>query len=501
MGARRLAPFAALLLGLLAPGEEARAGGFVLYEFGAGATGMCGAQTAGADDPAVLFFNPAAITRLERTRLALGVSLIKPVSDYAANGDEVKTWSGIKYADGTTGDVIVSDGTHSVDQEPALFTPPHLYATHRFGKAVSFGFGLFTPYGLGVNWPRTWDGRYIIKQVNLETFTFNPVLAVDLAQLLAGQEDPFLHFSVAVGYMGNYSRALLDKNTDWRGLAKQMNSFEPYPVNEADLDGIVRMEGTGWANSFNAAVHLEIPKLISAGFQYRHHFELKYDGTAEMEMPDWFTQPTMGGAGPAKGAATSMIWPKETDGTTTMYMPTLYNMGVALLVIPNLVIEADLFLEDYTSYKELKLEWGCNDESPPCNIPEDPTPKDWTWNYQAVIGAAYTLQNDLTLRLGFGRVGSPVPEETYDPVLPDGERTLVTLGAGMPFLGMFRWDLGYMFAYWQGEKTGATKLVDGKEVPVNDAGAPSNTNVLNGRAIGKYTTMSHILALTIGAEF
>ncbi len=485
----------AALLGLL-PGT-ARAGGFVLYEFGAQGTGMCGAQTARGDDPSALFFNPAAITRLEGTQGMVGVSLIKPISSYTAGGSlrQGKKFSVHFAPDGETRDVYVSDGTHSVDQEDSLFYPPFLYLTHRVTDGVTVGFGFTTPYGLGVNWPRDWDGRYMVKQVNLETYVLNPNVAVDLGTLLGAKiGDTDLHVSLAVGYMGIYSKALVDKNIDFRAMTAYVYA-EPYPEDEADLDGSVEMTGDAWANSFNVAMHVELPKVLSFGASYRHGFTLDYEGNAKFTIPQWVSPilTTLGKSFP------------DTTGSVSMNMPALYGFGLALLAVEDLTVEADLFLEDWRDYDELKFHWGCNDDENPCGIPEEAMVKDWQWNYQVSLGAQYDFGDGIAARLGVGRVGTPVPEETYDPMLPDGERTLLTAGFGMPITDAFRFDVGYMLAMWEGEKTGETRTVvtdDGKETVeyVNDVGG-QDVSAENGRAIGTYETTSHILSMGLTARF
>ncbi|MBM4320665.1 MAG: hypothetical protein FJ125_12080 [Deltaproteobacteria bacterium] len=484
----RLLDKAALAAFLLLIPTSAWAGGFVLYEFGAGATGRCGAQTATAEDATILFFNPAAMTRLPGTQLAAGVSLIKPFSSYEAEGKARNPLSIRMGPNGEARQVEVTDGTHDTDQEPALFYPPHLYVTHRLGESLGLGFAFHTPYGLGVDYPRRWDGRYLIKQVNLQTLVFNPNVAVDLAPLLGLSG---MHLSLSAGYMAIYGMALLDKNIDLRGLA-QYNPGPSFPANEADLDGNVRMEGDGWAHSFNLALHFELPQLLGFGVQYRHPYTLDFEGNAEFTVPSWFSNLSFMGE----------MLPRfpDTTGKTSMNMPGLINMGVALLAIPNLVLEVDLILEDWRDYEELKLEWACNDAGDKdynCKIPEEPIAKDWEYNYQVNVGAQYTLSNGLALRLGAGRVGTPVPEETFDPMLPDGERTLLSAGLGYPFTDDLRVDFGYLLAFWEGKKTGEKKK-DGTYV--NDMGIEEGS-APNGMAVGTYTTSSHIFALTVGAKF
>jgi long-chain fatty acid transport protein len=111
------------------------AGGYEIYEHGARAIGMAGAYTAIAEGPSAVFYNPAGITANAGLQIGLGTALIKPMGSFTSA-------SGVK-----------------TDQESQLYYPSHLYATYQINEKLTAGFGFFTPFGLGTDWPEDYTRR------------------------------------------------------------------------------------------------------------------------------------------------------------------------------------------------------------------------------------------------------------------------------------------------------------------------------------------------------
>ena len=78
---------------------------------------MAGAATASVNDASAVFFNPAAMTRLEGTRIYVGGSASQPVTSFA--GSDPNPGYGV---------------TEEMVQQ--AFFPPTLYATHRLAKGL-----------------------------------------------------------------------------------------------------------------------------------------------------------------------------------------------------------------------------------------------------------------------------------------------------------------------------------------------------------------------------
>src|SRR5262249_25457445 len=131
----------------------ARAGGFELAEHGAAGTGMAGAFVAKADDASAVFFNPSGLADQRGLQLYLGTTLITamPSAQVASGGQQ--------------------------DAATAVQPIPTIYASYGLPHQVTLGVGAFTNFGLSLDWPHDWAGRYLIRSVALTTVTINPTPA------------------------------------------------------------------------------------------------------------------------------------------------------------------------------------------------------------------------------------------------------------------------------------------------------------------------------------
>ena len=152
---------AVLCMVLLA--STARAGGFNIYEMGARATARGGAFTATADDGSAIFYNPAGLAWLDQGwHVSANLSLIMPGSELAMAKGSAVQWPGNQRA----------------ETKAAVFPPGGLYASYRHSEEWAFGFGVFTPFGLGVEWedPDNFPGRTIATNSQVQSFYISPVV-------------------------------------------------------------------------------------------------------------------------------------------------------------------------------------------------------------------------------------------------------------------------------------------------------------------------------------
>ncbi len=203
------------------------AAGFALPEQSASAMGMSSAFTGQADDASAVWYNPAALTQLDGTRVAGGFVAIYPTFTHENVG-----------------------GTTDVG-ERGFHYPLFLYATHKLNDNISLGFGINNPFGLSTSWSNTGSAtKQVATFSSIKTTEFNPNIAYKLNDKL----------SVAVGI------AYVKLDATLRN--------ELFTGQELTLTG----DGTGWGG--NAAVFYKATDKLNLGLSYRSEIQIKVDGSA-----------------------------------------------------------------------------------------------------------------------------------------------------------------------------------------------------------------------------
>lgn len=168
---------------LIAP-SAAFAEGFGIYEWSANGVGLAENNMFGEEDPAVLAYNPAAITRFDRAYFSTGASLINPKVkakfhglgplNYGKNAD----WQN-NYAPGVV---------------------PYAYYAKKAGANSWFGVGIFSRFGNQIEYDKLWPGRLETVFVGIKGVTVQPTYAFKLTP----------KFSAAVGLDINYMNLQMD---------------------------------------------------------------------------------------------------------------------------------------------------------------------------------------------------------------------------------------------------------------------------------------------------
>ena len=403
------------------------ANGFRLADQDAFATARGEAFVATADNPSAIYYNPAGITQLEGNNLRAGIYGI--------------------YLDPSFGPPNSGNTYHSSDNLAAV---PQFFYTYTPEKLpLSFGLGVFAPYGGSMNWPDDTGFRTVATQGKLTYLTLNPAAALKLSPSL----------SIGAGLMVNYAKMETEQ-----GLASY---FPPPPIRA----NFFRFTGDGWSVGYNLGLLWQPIDQISIGATFRSSAKITFNGHTEFEwlsahIPDTTLPAEMG-----------LNFPMEAV------------FGISYRPTPKWNLEFDADYTDWSSFGTTTIYQG---GTAPFGVKQDvPINLDWQASWMFEFGATRYFDNGWHASAGFVFDENSVPNAYYTPLAADLDRYFFSVGAGHKGK-RFDFDIAYQFGY------GPAHTVTGSTPSSSPAlFASPNPNP----ADGTYNFISQAVFVTVGLHF
>jgi long-chain fatty acid transport protein len=360
-------------LTLCALAGVARAGGFEIGELGAAATGMVGAFAAKADDPSTIFYNPAGLADQHALQVYVGTTLIagRP-STTTQNGD-------------------------------AVFAPiPTAYVSGGLTHNISVGIGAFSQFGLKVDWPADWQGRFLVTRVELDTITINPSVAWRPA-----------HW-VAIGGGIDITPASVDLKRSFDLVA---------------AEGTARFRADDVGTGANAGVLIDVAP-VTIGVSYRSHYDLSFSG----------------GSLSVNAPPELSMMLHDTRASATVPIPDVIKAGVGVRAMSRLFLQAEVDWTNWSRFQELNL---VAQGSPLMSVS---VPQNWSDGYVLRTGGEWAWDT-FRVRGGFGYDWNPVPTNTLGPIVPDSNRWLFSGGIESDFGNSLIGELSLMGVIFESRRS------------------------------------------------
>ena len=132
-----------------------------------------------------------------------------------------------------------------------------------------------------------------------------------------------------------------------------------------------------------------------------------------------------------------------------MHLPETLSFSLAHDASSKLTLMGDLTFTRWSRYEALSVDF---DNS----LPTSTEDKDWNDVWRASVGVNYRLNNQWLLRAGYAHDASPVPNETRDPRVPDGDRNWFTIGTNFKPADNYSIDLAYAYLQMNDVKSDLT---------------------------------------------
>ena len=410
---RKIFAIVAMAVASLLP-DFVQAGGLSLYEIATSDVGLASAGWAArAQDPATLLKNPAGMSLLEGNQFQGGAQLLH---------------ASIGFSPGAGTSVSGNDGGNPIGTLPAL----SLFYVHGLGQDVKVGLGLFSNFGLGMNYDSGWVGRYYAINNTLLGLSVMPALSYRINEKLSIG----VAANVMVGYL-DYSAAI---NNNVLAIANRP-------------DGRIAMNDTTVGAGGNVGLLYEPRKGTRFGVTYYSQVKL-----------DFGTTPTF----------TCLSNPVLSALQNQGRLNKALDLGVT---VPQSVMVSSY--HEFTDRWAMMLDFGWQDwsqfgkveigltGSSPATLTTT-TNLDYQDTYHVALGSRYRLNPAWLLNTGFAWDSSMIKNQNYTVSLPIGQLYRFGLGAEWQASPKLNVAFSYELAY-------------GGDLPVNQ-----NRGPLAGSLVGQF---------------
>ncbi|HEU4684016.1 MAG TPA: outer membrane protein transport protein [Nitrospira sp.] len=352
----------------------------------ASAEGQANAFAAQADDPSAIHYNPAGMTQLHGLQFSIGTNLVGGSVSYTS----------------PTGVPVRGDVGGSV----AIPPPSNLYITGNLKDLglttlgnIVLGLGVTSPFGLHVRYPNNGPFSSAITSAQLPLIDIKPTVAFKLnEQLSFGVGADIYTFASFIG----------------------KGQFD-YKFNNPGIPGIppgtpLEINGNDTAAGFN--VSLLYTPLRNAQGKPLANIGLVYRSQATLHLNGQFM---------ANGAVL-------TDARSTAVLPQIFSGGVAIWPVRDADREWKLEMDiDYVGWKSFR-----NFDVHLSNGATLPFPQNWKNSIVLMFGTEHRwLQMDrlphweVAVRGGYIRSQTPIPDATFNPIVPESDFNGITVGLGL----------------------------------------------------------------------
>jgi long-chain fatty acid transport protein len=315
--------------------------------------------------------------------------------------------------------VKVETPGETTESETNYFTPPHAYVTHQLTDKAWLGLGLYTRFGLGTEFPDGWPGEYNNLFTRVQSLSFNPNLAYKVTDTLS------LAVGAEVMWFDFYQKKM---------VGRQLGGIE------------AKLDGDSYGFGGNVALHYKPNDAWALGLTYKSRVKHSIKGDADFKRTP---------------VATALGYFNNTSAEGDITLPDSFGLGVMFKPHEKFSIEANAIYTLWSTYDKLEITYGraLTPGAPTGDAKVSTTEKKWkdVWRFQ--VGGEYSLNDLVSLRLGYVYDQIPDRDEYADYSTPTNDRNIITTGIG--FTGeKFGLDISYSYL-WFADRTIDARPADG----------------------------------------
>ena len=411
-----------ILLSIVASARWAKGSAFAINELGVRAMGMGGAFTAIADDGSAIFYNPAGIAFQEGKPLESDMLAVVGLFRFFPSNPP-------------PGEIVPSQGFSGLTR-PHFIPIGGLYMTRPITPKLTFGFGVFVPFGLESNFENFHDSdpavtkypaRFAGDRAALQTYWFQPTVAYRI--------NPNNSVALGIAYVHTHiflEESILNPLTDGKTFGKAFASTI-FPTVDPTLaaasiarllpEGRSRAAATANTAAFNLGfMHRFQDSKTNIGLNWRSAVVNHLHGRDDFSFLPGAALPQF----LPKGTTMNTLFPSQAiKGTFTE--PASYTVGVSNSAFWNSTIDVDFEIQDFRRFKDFPINFSKTgkDIATPA---EQRLVFDFHNSYVFKVGIEKSLNSTMQVRMGYAFDRSPVPDKSVSALFPDSSRNSFTIG-------------------------------------------------------------------------
>jgi long-chain fatty acid transport protein len=469
--------------------SPAQASAYYFTDIGVRGFSRAGANVVGANDMTALWYNPAALSNLERGQVMLDVAGVghKVVFDRA---DE--------------------DGQppfDPVENQAPLYAIPHFGVAHRLGTPDTvFAFGFYPPYAPDYSYDSAGAQRYTLNDTLVIQTSLGPTVAHEFADW----------FTVGVGVAWNILIAQQELATNLDSPLDDEDQYDPAYDVDFSLEATDR-KGFSW----NVGFKIEPPSgrwAVGGMFQPPVAFDAKGSMSADFNGNVFYETDD-----PFYGGLIEDPIAVDEDVSLAVTMPMIAKAGALVRPTDALEIEAavvwqqwssidsmtvtdvDLGIginEDHFAASLIEAAGGCeldeNGERVNCDavIDEDVVlPANYDDAISVRLGGHYILNDRLTVRAGVLYETSAIPTQTVGVSLVDAKKWGYGLGGSLGLGKNTELDIGISQSFFQDLDISDSEVT---QIRVNPLAGEGEDTLIDGIVVGNGTIESSLFMVGVG---
>ena len=387
-------------------------------------------------------------------------------------------------------DAIYNEGSFTydttgvvVERDASMPIVPQAYVNYRFGadRRWAAGLGFWAPYGLTLEWPEDFEGRFISWSTTLRGLYLQPTVAL---QLVPGR------LTIGGGPQVVFGGIEINQAIDAPVADVQLAALG-IPLGTDLARAKLSGSGTGFGGHFG--LFYQASDRLSLGVRYMLPVTVDLEGDADFEqvmhpeivlrLPDE-TGETITVPFDALVAPQFQTTLADQDVTAGIEFPPQLVVGLRAEVTDQLALGFDYQWTGWSTFDQIVGEFSGA-------APDLELVLDYNDAHTYRTGLTYTTLDGVDLQAGFIYNTAASPDQTVTSILPENERQNYSAGVGKQF-GSLRADIFYQYVNQAARRGRVRSALPGDQFVDRD---PETLNV------GVYDLSAHLVGLTLAYVF